>query len=157
MYIHSIHPVTIEMAMQIQACYNAKEPDNCFEKRQGLGGCIPERDGIFYVQDKPMALHLNPDIRNALSCMIKADGIVMGCSTFGQIAGILSQGISFFSMECAGDMTGIKSRMTPGLAVAEKGHRWVPVRGSWLDPVLYSTDILRLAVEEFVENGRSSK
>ena len=139
--------------MQAKACSTVETPAHCQDEKLGQENRAPNRSGISHLRDKPAALHLNPDIRNALSCMIKSDGIVMGCSTFGQIAGILSNGISFFSMGCQGDMTGPKSRMTPGLAIAERGHRWVPVRGSWFDPALYSIDILRAAIEELTRGA----
>ena len=71
----------------------------------------------------------------------------MGCSTFGQIAGILTNGISFFSMGCVGDRTPIQYKTIPPLAIAERGHLWVPVAGAWYDPVLNSTDILGRALD----------
>lgn len=92
---------------------------------------------------KPIVLHVGPDVQNAMSCMIQADGVMMGCSTFGQIAGILTKGISFFSMECGGASTPDQYKTTPPLALAEMGYLWVPIAGSWRDPVLTSLPLLR--------------
>lgn len=78
--------------------------------------------------------------------MIEADGLLMGCSTFGHMAGLLTRGISFFSMHCSGDHSPAQYKTIPPLAVAERGHMWVPVAGSWRDPVLASTGPLRHAL-----------
>jgi len=43
--------------------------------------------------------------------MVNADAILMGCSSFGQVAGILSEGIKFFSVGCVGSQTGPQLRM----------------------------------------------
>lgn len=81
--------------------------------------------------------------------MIQADGLLMGCSTFGQLAGLLNDdGISFFSVACDGLGTAVQYKMMPPLAVAERGYLWVPVEGSWRDPVLRSTGILDTALDE---------
>lgn len=101
---------------------------------------------MFDVVGKPIVLHLDSDAHNALQCMIQADGILMGCSTFGQIAGIFSEGISFFSMKCGGDRTPAQYKMIPSIAVAERGHLWVPVAGSWHNPVLESNEVLNAAL-----------
>ncbi|CAN0194489.1 unnamed protein product, partial [Scytosiphon promiscuus] len=74
---------------------------------------------IFHMADKPIVLHVDHDVENAMSCMIKADGILMGCSTFGQIAGLLTTGISMFSMQCGGERTPQQYRTIPPLAIAE--------------------------------------
>lgn len=86
--------------------------------------------------DKNILLHVGADVQNDLSCMTQADGVVMGCSTFGQVAGILSKGISMFSLNCGGTVTPDQYKSIPPLAVAEMGRLWVPVAGSWRDPVL---------------------
>ncbi|CAM9612557.1 unnamed protein product [Ascophyllum nodosum] len=78
--------------------------------------------------------------------MIKSDGVVMGCSTFGQIAGILTNGISFFTVQCKGRVTAPHYKAVPALAVAERGDRWVPITGKWDEPMLNSTDILRRVI-----------
>lgn len=114
-----------------------------------LPGCssAEARNGMFQVVDKPIMLHLGHDVENAMSCMIQADGILMGCSTFGQIAGLQSRGISMFSTQCGGDGTPQQYRMIPPLAVAERGRLWVPVLGSWYDPVLNATNVLSAALD----------
>lgn len=56
----------------------------------------------FGVFGKPIALHVGEDVENALSCMIVTDGVVMECSTLGQIAGLFSYEISMFSIPCNG-------------------------------------------------------
>lgn len=71
----------------------------------------------------------------------------MGCSTFGQIAGTLNTGLRFFSTACEGDKTPRHYKLMPPLAVAEGGHSWVPMNGSWRDPVLMSKEILRAELE----------
>ena len=60
----------------------------------------------------------------------------MGCSTFGQIAGLLTKGIKFFSVGCIGRVTPVQYRMIPPLAIAEYGNMWVPIDGSWRNPAL---------------------
>lgn len=37
------------------------------------------------MQDKNLFLHVSDSAENSMSCMIKADGLLMGCSTFGQV------------------------------------------------------------------------
>ena len=127
-------------------CLTAEAPKDC-PLRDVQRGCFPERSGIFRLQDKPIVLHLSPDVNNALSCMIHSDGVVMGCSTFGQIAGLLTKGISFFSMGCKGDVTPVQYKTIPPIAVAERGHLWVPLSGSWHNPVLNNTDVLGHAID----------
>lgn len=78
----------------------------------------------------------------------------MGCSTFGQVAGLLTKGIKFFSTDCGGPSTPYQYKTIPPLAVAERGHLWVPVSGSWRDPVLASTDIFGDALDELMETKR---
>lgn len=87
----------------------------CPEKRAGAIACPPSRSGIFRVRDRPMHLHVGFDVRNDFSCMAVADGVLMGCSTFGQMAGVLSNGIRFFSVGCDGWKTGPISKTIPPL------------------------------------------
>lgn len=131
---------------QIPECLAAPTPEDCPEKRAGYF-CNPTRDGIFKVVDKDIVLHVGPDVQNALSCMIQADGVLMGCSTFGQVAGLLTKGISMFSMQCGGASTPDQYKSIPPLAVAERGHLWVPIAGSWRDPVLTSALLFRGALD----------
>lgn len=131
---------------QIPECLAAPTPEDCPEKRAGAF-CSPTRDGMFRVVGKDIVLHVGPDVQNALSCMIQADGVLMGCSTFGQVAGLLTRGISMFSMECGGESTPEQYKTIPPLAVAERGHLWVPVAGSWRDPSLTSTALFRGALD----------
>lgn len=95
-------------------------------------------------------LHVGPDVQNAMSCMIQADAVLMGCSTFGQVAGLLTKGISMFSTDCGGASTPYQYKTIPPLAVAERGRLWVPVVGSWRDPVLTATDILSGALDDLI-------
>lgn len=84
--------------------------------------------------------------------MSQADGLLMGCSTFGHIAGVLNNGgISFFSTACDGANAPAHYKLIPPLAVAERGEMWVPVSGSWRDPVLTSTTILDVALETLLK------
>ena len=139
--------------MQLPECLEPEIPDDCPEKRMKTSDvCPPERSGVFHVLNKDIVLHVGTDVKNALSCMIEADGILMGCSTFGQVAGLLTYGISFFSMHCAGDRSPAQYKTIPPLAVAERGHMWVPVQGSWRDPVLASTGPLRHALALHLAN-----
>ena len=101
--------------------------------------------------DKPIVLHVGPDVPKAISCMILADGVLMGCSTFGQVAGLFSKGISFFSMQCSGEVTPNHYKVIPPIAVSERGYLWVPVTGSWHDPVIYSTEALICALDALLE------
>lgn len=143
-----IRPNTIfKSSTQVQPCIEAKAPRDC-PLNDVQRGCFPERSGIFRLQlEAPMVLHVSTDVKNALSCMIHSDGVVMGCSTFGQIAGLLTKGISFFSMGCKGSMTPVQYKTIPPMAVAERGHLWVPLSGSWHNPRLKNTDILRRAID----------
>lgn len=85
--------------------------------------------------------------------MIEADGLLMGCSTFGHMAGVLNhEGISFFSTECDGWRAPIHYKMMPPLAVAERGHMWVPVSGSWRNPVMNAMSIFEVALDELLKN-----
>ena len=137
----------------IPQCSVAATPEDCPEKRAG-GTCSQRRAGVFKVLDKNIVLHVGPDAQDALSCMIRADGIIMGCSSFGQIAGILSAGISMFSMECEGARTTPSYKTIPPIAIAERGHLWVPIAGSWRDPALFSTTLFRRALEIYISRGR---
>ncbi|CAM9498525.1 unnamed protein product [Ectocarpus sp. 13 AM-2016] len=139
---------------QIEDCLAATTPRDCPEKQAG-GFCTPKRSGIFRIRDKSIFLHVGSDVHNEMSCMIQADGVVMGCSTFGQIAGLLTRGISLFSTRCSGERTPHQYRSIPPLAIAERGHLWVPIEGSWHDPVLSSTSIFRAALDSLlVAKGR---
>lgn len=100
----------------------------------------------------PLYLHVGIDVQNDISCMIQADGILMGCSTFGQISGVLSKGIRFFSFECSGLGTPNHYKMMPPLAIAEKGSMWIPLSGSWHDPVIISQEIFQAALDEHLRN-----
>lgn len=129
----------------------AGTPTECAEKEAGAGYCRPDRTGVFRVKGRRLVLHVGQDVVNALSCMIQADGLLMGCSTFGQLAGLLNgKGLSFFSTQCSGLGTAVQYKMIPPLAVAERGHMWVPVSGSWRDPVLKGNAILSNALEELL-------
>ena len=86
--------------------------------------------------------------------MTKADGILMGCSTFGHISGVLNEGLKFFSFECAGERTPNHYKMMPPLAIAEQGNLWVPVTGSWHDPSILSEAIFEAALDQHLENKR---
>lgn len=63
------------------------------------------------MRDKRLLLHVGLDAQNDLTCMVQADAILMGCSSFGQVAGILSEGLKFFSVGCVGSQTGPQLRM----------------------------------------------
>lgn len=141
---------------QIPACLAAETPGDCPEKKAGLF-CSSNRSGIFHVAGRPIVLHVGPNVKNALSCMIQADAVLMGCSTFGQIAGLLSKGISLFSTDCGGNYTPSQYKLTPPLAVAERGYLWVPIAGSWRDPVLTSTKLLRGALDELIATRSVSR
>lgn len=144
-------PAARDLSFQIPVCLAAEIPLDCPLKRAGYP-CGPERSGNFHVLGKPIVLHVGSDVQNALSCMIQSDGLLMGCSTFGQVAGLLTKGISFFSMHCSGGRTPTQYKTIPPLAVAERGHMWVPVSGSWRDPVLTSTDILSSTLDTFLSS-----
>lgn len=131
---------------QIEECLAATTPRDCPEKQAGTF-CTPKRAGIFRIRDKSIVLHVGSDVQNEMSCMIQADGVLMGCSTFGQIAGLLARGISLFSTRCSGEATPHQYRSIPPLAIAEKGHLWVPIEGSWHDPVLTSRSIFSAALD----------
>ena len=122
---------------------------DCPEQRAG-SFCSPNRSGVFRVAERPIVLHVGPDVRNAMTCMIQADAVMMGCSTFGQVAGLLTKGISLFSTGCAGDRTPYQYRTVPPLAVAERGYLWVPIAGSWRDPVLSWPEIMSGALDELI-------
>lgn len=143
--------MNFDRPIQDPGCLTAEVPDDCPVKRAGHA-CSPLRSGTFDVIGKPVVLHVGPDVHKALQCMIQADGLLMGCSTFGQIAGILSKGISFFSMRCKGFRTPTQYKTIPPIAVAERGHLWVPVAGSWHDPVLNATETLNNALETHLAN-----
>lgn len=143
--------VHLVVCMQIPACLDAKGPDDCVEKRTKIRPfCNAIRSGIFHVAGRPLVLHVGQNAQNAMSCMIQADALLMGCSTFGQVAGLLTKGISLFSTSCDGIFAQPHYRTTPPLAMAERGYLWVPVTGSWRNPILESTELLRGALDEFM-------
>ena len=135
----------LDRAMQVQECLEIKLPDDC-KRGTTTNGCSPNGSGMFHVHQKSILLHVGREVLSSLSCMIKSDGVVMGCSTFGQIAGILTNGISFFTVQCKGRVTAPHYKAVPALAVAERGDRWVPITGKWDEPMLNSTDILRRVI-----------
>ena len=137
---------------QIRACLDAKAPQDCPEKQAGGEFCYPERSGVFHVRGAPVVLNLGADVVNALSCLIAADGIIMGCSAFAIIAGILSNGMRLFSTGCGGPMTWEQNQIAPPLAISERGEMWVPVGGSWRNPYLRTTHILRQALRQHLAN-----
>lgn len=147
--------VTAHRAIQIPACLTAATPDDCPEKRRMNAPCNPDHPGTFKVQEKPILLHVHPDVQNAMNCMIQADGVVMGCSTFGQIAGVFTRGISFFSTQCEGSVTPVQYRSIPPLAIAEMGYLWVPISGSWWNPVLKAPALLTGALEALLASKGS--
>ncbi|CAM9250414.1 unnamed protein product, partial [Hapterophycus canaliculatus] len=134
---------------KIPECLAAPTPLDCPEKRAGAF-CSPIRSGIFEVLGKNIVLHVGSDVKNALSCMIQADGVLMGCSTFGQVAGLLTKGISMFSMTCGGTNTPEQYKIIPPIAVAERGRLWVPIAGSWRDPALTSNHLFAGALETLI-------
>ncbi|CAN0106888.1 unnamed protein product [Ascophyllum nodosum] len=138
-------------ADEITRCWEAKTPQDCPEKRVGAKLCNPVRSGVFFVEEKPIILHVGHDVGNAMSCMIQSDGVMMGCSAFGQVAGLLTEGIRFFSTQCDGTNTPDQLKAMPPLAIAERGYLWVPISGSWRDPVLVSTEILDGALDTLLE------
>lgn len=131
-------------------CLNVEAKTDC-EHKQQEGECIPDRSGIFTVLSKPIVLHVGEDVVNALSCMALADGVVMGCSTFGQLAGLLTNGISMFSTACSGLRTPGQYKMVPPIAISERGKKWVPIEGSWRDPKLTATNAWRNALHEHLK------
>ncbi|CAM9998318.1 unnamed protein product [Ascophyllum nodosum] len=132
---------------QVQECFEIKLPEHC-ERGATMETCSPNGSGMFrIISQKPILLHVGRDVLSSLSCMIQSDGVVMGCSTFGQIAGILTNGISFFTLECGGRQTQGHYKVLPALAVAERGNLWVPITGTLDEPVLNSTDILRRVIK----------
>ena len=143
----------IHTCVKLSECSEAKTPDDCPEKRAGLF-CTPQRSGVFHVLRRPITLHVGSDVLSALTCMIQADGLLMGCSTFGHVAGLLTRGISFFSMHCSGEKTPEQYKTIPPIAIAERGHLWVPVGGSWRDPVLKSTEPLSAALDTLLRSRK---
>lgn len=131
---------------QIPACVNEEPWADCPKTKDGT--CTPTRSGAFRVANKPIIIHIGEDVVSALSCMALADGIVMGCSSFGQIAGLLSHGISMFSVRCDGDRTPAQYKAIPPMAIAERGEMWVPIEGSWHDPRLYSLELFDRVLDQ---------
>lgn len=56
-----------------------------------------------------------------------------------------------FSTQCGGERTPPQYRMIPPLAVSERGRLWVPIVGSWFDPVLEATHIFRSALDVLLD------
>lgn len=146
-----IAPVIWMPLPQVTACLSAETLDDCPEKHRG-SSCSSAHSGTFRVRGKPILLHLHPDVQNAMSCMIQADGVLMGCSTFGQVAGVLTRGISLFSTQCDGPRTPVQYKSIPPLAISEMGHLWVPIGGSWRDPVLTSPALFRRALDDLLSS-----
>lgn len=143
-------PLSRRLSTQIRACIDAKAPDDCPEKHAGGDFCYPKRSGVFHVRGAPIVLNLGADVVNTLGCMIKADGIIMGCSAFAEAAGILSKNMKLFSVGCGGPMTWEQNQMAPPLAIAERGEMWVPIAGSWRNPVLKSSHIFRRVLKQYL-------
>lgn len=134
-----------------RVCLAASVPDDCANKRNGFP-CPPTRDGVFNVVGKNIVLHNGADVQKDLSCMTRADGLLMGCSTFGQVAGILSRGISMFSLHCGGAHTPDQYKTIAPLAVSEMGRLWVPIAGSWRDPIFTSVSLFRRALDDLLSD-----
>ena len=116
-------PDTNSTRLQIESCLRAETPSEC----TGATECQqPVRSsGMFDVQGMPLVLHVGMDVPNDLNCMIQADGVLMGCSTFGQIAGMLNKGLSFFSVGCHGPFNGPHYKMVPPMV--RSGCAVVPI------------------------------
>ncbi|CAB1105518.1 unnamed protein product [Ectocarpus sp. CCAP 1310/34] len=136
---------------EIRECHSARPPDDCPEKQAGGDFCYPHHTGIFRVPGEPIIFNVGGNVVQSLMSMISADAVVMGCSAFGQLAGILSKGIKLFSTGCEGNMTWEQNKMAPLFAIAELGELWVPLEGSWADPTLTNVGIFRKAFELYVE------
>ena len=144
------------MLAQVRACIDAQPPDDCPEKQAGGAFCYPERSGVFHVRGAPVVLNLDPDVVNTLGCMIEADGILMGCSAFGELAGVLSEGMKLFSVGCGGPMTWEQNQLSPPLAIAERGELWVPIAGSWRNPGIGSIHIFRQVLTQYLAKKAES-
>eukprot|EP00903_Cladosiphon_okamuranus_P008265 g7955.t1 len=140
---------------EITRCLEAEVPESCLEMDAGALACNPSRSGIFTVRHKPLILHVGHDVQNDLACMIEADAIVMGCSTFGHIAGVLNPGIKLFSISCGGAITTFNYQMMPPMAIVDQGSMWVPVSGSWRNPGLYSRRILDETIRQLFRLKRT--
>lgn len=125
-------------------------PVDCPEKQAGGDFCFPTRSGVFHVIGSPIVLNLGTGVMNSFSCMTEADGILMGCSCFGLAAGILNKGIKLFSVSCKGPSTWEQNQIGPPLAVAEQGGMWVPIVGSWHDPVLEKRNIFKNVLRRYL-------
>ena len=55
-----------------------------------------------------------------------------------------------FSLNCGGTVTPNQYKSIPPLAVAEMGRLWVPIAGSWRDPVLTSVSLFRRALDDLL-------
>ena len=105
-------------SLQVSRCVEAETPPECPEKDAGAPNCNPLRSGIFAVEGREIYLHVGFDVSNELSCMATANAILMGCSTFGQVAGVLNRGIRFFSVECGGFRTTVQYKLIPPMVSA---------------------------------------
>ena len=139
---------------QIRACNDARVPIDCPEKDVGGKVCYRAQSKEFKVIGKPIVINTSGDVVNVLGCMIAADGIATGCSSFGVLAGILSSGIKMFSTGCSGHQTWIQNQVATPLAVSEQGYMWVPLSGSWQSPVLERTGIFSRALQQHVAHTR---
>lgn len=84
--------------------------------------------------------------------MIQADGILMGCSTFGHVAGLLNKGMKFFSLQCLATLAAPHYKLIPPMAIVEQGYMWIPVSGSWPDPAIASQVIFEATLDEHLRN-----
>ena len=116
-------------------------PMTARKSERGDSPCVsapPPRDRVFHVLDTNIVLHVGEDVASALPGMIQVDSLLMGRSTFHQMARIPSKSISVFSMEGVGENTPRQYGTNPPQAVAERGHLRVPIEGSWRNPALIS-------------------
>lgn len=136
--------------LQVQACHSASPPKDCPEKQAGGDFCYPHPTGIFHVAGEPLVMNVGGNVVHSLTSMISADGVVMGCSALGQLAGILSKGIKMFSVGCEGSMTWEQNKMSPPFAIAELGELWVPMEGSWAGSKMTSVGVFRKALQLYI-------
>lgn len=139
--------------LQVQSCL---AEERCGDGLTAIGvSCGRGVPDTFSVEGRRVVLHLGDDVAKSMSCMIHADGILTGCSTFGQVAGLFTTGLRFFSLGCRGDdlqFTPRQYQMLPPFAVSERGDMWVPVRGSWFDPELLSDRLLEAALDRHLRH-----
>ncbi len=58
-----------------------------------------------------------------------------------------------FSTQCGGEVTPVQYKSIPPLAVAEMGYLWVPIAGSWRDPVLTSKGLFGGALDTLLKRN----